>query len=179
MIMDRGDFESIFYGRCHYRRDLTFKQNQITHHHCAAVDRFESRPSTERQCRLYRHPVQRYVQISARKAVSMNVTGYSRRTSKRVVDFFPINFLSCGPAAHDKRGRQNNNTSHSQCSFFLVPSAIDRQASPPALKQTETMRDCCSSFAHAQSPRKKRVLRSAWTVWPSDGESAFSPYWQD
>jgi hypothetical protein len=83
----------------------------------------------------------------------MNVSGYSRRTSKCVIDFFPINFLSCGPAAHDKRGRQNNNTSHSQCSFFLIPGAIDRQASPPALKQTEMMRDCCSSFAHAQSPR--------------------------
>jgi hypothetical protein len=91
------------------------------------MDRFESRPSTERQCRLYRHPVQRYVQISARKAVSMNVSGYSRRTSKRVVYFFPINFLSCGPAGHDKRGCQNNNTSHSQCSFFWFQAQlIDR-----------------------------------------------------
>src|SRR4029077_19738737 len=154
MIMDSGDFESIFDRRCHYGRDLTFKQHQIAHHHRAAMDRFECRPATERECRPYGYAVQRYAQISPRKAVSMNVAGYSRRTSKRIIDFLPISFLSRGPTAHNDGSGQNKNTSHSQCSFSVVPGAIDRQASQPALQKTEMI-----EIAAPALPMRNRLVK--------------------
>ena len=135
MIMDSGDFESILDRRGHYRRDLTFQQNQIAHHHRAVMGRLESCPATEGECGFYGHAVQRYAQISTRKAVSLDVGGYGRRTSERIIDFFPINFLRCSSAAHDNCSRQNNHASHSQCSFFLVQGVIDRQVPSPALNR--------------------------------------------
>jgi hypothetical protein len=120
MIVDGGDFESILNRRCQYWGDFSFKQNQIAHHHRATMDGLECRPAAERECRLYGHAFQRHAQISSRKTVSMNIAGYSRRTSQRVVDFFPIDFLSFSSCAYDDCSRQKNGTPHSQFSFILV-----------------------------------------------------------
>src|SRR5215475_7684859 len=107
MIMNSGNFESVLDRRGHDRRDFAFKQDQITHHHRAATAGFESRPSTERECRLYDHAVQRYAQIGSRKAVPMNIARYSSRASKRIIDFFPVNFLSCSAATDGDRSGKN------------------------------------------------------------------------
>jgi hypothetical protein len=72
MIVDRRNLESALEQFCHDWIDLRFEQNEVAHHHCLVMHRHERDPTAERERRLDRHAVERYLEVGARESVAMD-----------------------------------------------------------------------------------------------------------
>src|SRR5262249_21612998 len=93
VVVDGGDFESVLDRRCHYRSDLALKQNEITHHHRAAMRRLECCPSAKRKRGFYSYAIERDRKIGPRKTITMYIARHRGLSTKGTIDFLPVDFL--------------------------------------------------------------------------------------
>jgi hypothetical protein len=125
VIVDGSDRDAVRDQLGHDRVDFGLEQDEIAHHHRAAVSRLECRPAAERQRRPDRDAVKRHLQVAARKSVAMNIAGDDRGGSpNRFVHLLPVDFL-CADGARDGRQCANreyrNNTHVTSSCFGLLP----------------------------------------------------------
>ena len=94
--MHGRDLEAVLDQLAHDRIDLGLEQDQVAHHHGAAMGRLERDPAAEREGWADGDPIDRHLQVAARESVAVDVLRYGRRPAQRVIDFLPVDVLCAG-----------------------------------------------------------------------------------
>ena len=112
--MDRCDLHAVLDQLGHHRIDFGLKQHEVAHHHGPAMRRLERNPAAQCERRSDGYPVERHVQVAARKPVAMNVAANrGRRSSDRLVDLLPVYLLGAGTAdGRHCANRKHCNSTH-------------------------------------------------------------------
>src|SRR5215510_2261339 len=112
--MDGGDLDPTLEQLAHDRGNLGVEQDEIAHHHRAAVRRLERCPAAERQGGPDGDAVDRDLQVAAREAVAMDVAANGGAASDRGIDLLPIDILSvrCRGACHRSAKRYEFESTH-------------------------------------------------------------------
>ena len=81
----------------HHRRDFCLQQDEVAHYHGFRPHGLESDPSAKSESRFNCNAIQRYVEVSARETVPMDVAGrHCCLSAKGFIDLSPIDFLAAG-----------------------------------------------------------------------------------
>src|SRR5262249_48116844 len=86
VVMNSRDLDSVLDQLGHDWSNLGVEQYETAHHHCPAVRRLERGPTAERKRGPDCYAIDRDLQVGAREAVAMDVTGYGCAASDCGID---------------------------------------------------------------------------------------------